>query len=129
MAYGVNKYGGVYQFTIRGHVVPYVRMTRRGKYVDERAQRYLAWQEQARWQIRSQMAAEGWPMVPERTPFGVRLWIMPRRHNADLDNIAKALIDAAQSVVFDNDCWMDKLEAVRVKDREEHVLMYVKWPE
>ena len=102
-------------FLIAGRIVPYVRMTQRGKFVKPRAQFYLASKEAIRWQLQQQMAASGWAMLPERTPLAVRIEIGKEGglHKSDLDNEVKAILDAAQGIVYRNDCWVDDIEAFR----------------
>jgi len=105
-----------YSFTITGKIIPAVRMTQRGKFVKPRAQAYLASQEAIRWQIKQQMMAKEWEMLPERTPLKVRisLWVAKRMHGADLDNLIKAVEDSAQGIVFKNDLWIDSIVSARV---------------
>jgi len=104
------------RFTITGRIIPYVRMTQRGKYVKPEAQRYLASKDAIGLQLRQQMAANGWEMLP-RVPLAVRIEIESTDglHRSDLDNEVKAILDAAQGVVYPNDCWVDRLEAERRK--------------
>jgi Holliday junction resolvase RusA-like endonuclease len=120
--------GAIYEFTILGHVVPYVRMTRRGKFTSRRAQAYMAWQEDARWQLREQMVASGWTMIPDRVPFVVRMWFTPYQHRGDLDNLVKAVLDAAQVVVFPNDSYCDEIVAARATGGTEGARLIVRWP-
>ena len=120
--------GDRYRFTIEGHVVPYVRMTQRSKFVDKRAQQYLSWQEEARWQIRAQMQRNGWEMIPERTPFRVRCYFVPYQHRSDLDNLVKSAMDAAQGVVYPDDRWCDEIVAARATGGPERAVFDVLWP-
>jgi len=108
------------RFIIRGKVKPYVRMTQRSKWANPQAQEYLASQHAIRLQLRHQMAANGWEMLPARTPLDVRMvFTVPNRlHCADLDNQVKALADSAQGIVFKDDRWVDKLSAERRKGDE-----------
>ena len=71
-------------------VVPYTRMTRRGKYFKKRAKRYLKNQHDLAWIIK----ANGRGKV--RFPCILSATIKQRtlRKNADLDNIIKAITDA-----------------------------------
>ena len=102
-----------YQFILQGPIKPYVRMTRRGMWVDPQAQQYLASKDALARAMKSQMQAHGWDMLPEETPLLVNITISPAKHNRDLDNEVKALLDAAQGIVFKNDCWVDAITAVR----------------
>ena len=116
------------RFIIRGKIKPYVRMTQRGKWVSEQAQEYLASQHAIRLQLRHQMAANGWEMLPARTPLDVRMvFTVPNRlHCADLDNQVKALADSAQGIVFKNDLWIDAITAERRKGPDYLTVLEVK---
>lgn len=105
---------GPYTFALDGRFKPYVRMTQRGKWVKPQAQEYIASKAALGFQMRVQMAQRGWDMLPGQTPLCVKVWISPPLHNRDLDNEVKALLDAAQGVVFPDDRWVDRIEAVRV---------------
>jgi Holliday junction resolvase RusA-like endonuclease len=104
----------VLAFTITGRIVPAVRMTRRGKFIKPQAQAYLASKAAIGWQFKEQMAANNWKILP-RTP----LWIWIKQevtrglHRFDADNALKALMDAAQGIVFHNDCWVDEIMYTR----------------
>lgn len=102
-------------FTITGRIKPYVRMTHRGKWTNPQAQEYLASKAAVGYQLTRQMADAGYDMMPDQTPLKVRLELCQPKslHIADLDNIAKAVIDSAQGIVFRNDCWIDEIEASR----------------
>ena len=102
----------IYTFTITGKIKPYVRMTRRGKWVDQQAQEYLASQDDIRWQL----ALQGRPaLLPAKTPLNVSLvFTFPGGwHNADLDNQIKAVLDAAKGIVWKDDRWIDSLYGAR----------------
>lgn len=101
-----------YHFTYPGLVVPYVRMTQRSKFVNEKARTYLASKDNIRMAIRLQMMNHGWEPMPAKTPFLVK--IVFRRMNlytCDLDNLAKAVLDAMNGIVFDDDRYCVTLEA------------------
>jgi Holliday junction resolvase RusA-like endonuclease len=118
-----------YSFILTGHIVPYVRMTRRGKWVNERAKLYLASQEALAWQMKQTMSENDLPMLPERTPLQVSILITvsKRLHCSDLDNQVKAVLDAAQGVVFKNDLWIDMINARRslLLEGEDHCYLKV----
>lgn len=119
----------MYSFTLTGHIVPYVRMTRRGKWVNESAKLYLASQEALAWQMKQAMSKNELLMLPERTPLQVSILITvsKRLHCSDLDNQVKAVLDAAQGVVFKNDLWIDKINARRslLLEGEDHCYLEV----
>lgn len=111
-------------FTIEGKIIPYVRMTRKGKFRDSRAQEYLANKKAIGWQIIEQTQQNDWSMLPAQTPLIVFVdFVKPDLHRGDLDNLAKAVIDAAQGIVFLNDCWIDRIMARRRKG-EDHLTTF-----
>ena len=118
--YAVANLAAPFVFTIEGRIVPYVRMTRRGKYTDPRAGEYLESQRAIRWQFKQQMSERGLAMLPPQTPLAVSIIVETKRgHTFDTDNAAKAVLDAAQGIVFGNDLWIDWLHVERRKhDRE-----------
>jgi Holliday junction resolvase RusA-like endonuclease len=92
-------------------IVPYTRMTQRSKFVDRAAQKYLVNRETLRWYMRQAMACCDQEMY-DRTPLCCTLeFSMPKIHKADLDNLIKAVLDAAQSVIFKNDRWVEHIVA------------------
>lgn len=103
------------KFTIAGKIKPYVRMTQRGKWVKDEAQEYLSSKSSIGLQLRRQMAECELEMLPAQTPLYVKLFIeQPNNlHRSDLDNLIKAVLDAAQGIIFHNDCWIDWIEASR----------------
>ncbi len=106
----------MYSFQIKGDIVPYVRMTRRGKFVLERPMRYMASQDAIRYQCIERMREQGWEMLPSQTRLFVKITVFPARkvhHKQDLDNILKAILDAMQGVVFSNDLWVDQINISR----------------
>lgn len=102
-----------YTFRLLGRIKPFVRMTQRGKWVDAQAQEYLASKKHLQWQMLEQMRENGWELLARGIPLGVVIVIQPVLHNRDLDNIAKATLDAAQGIVFEDDRWVDFIIAVR----------------
>lgn len=114
-----------YQFHLTGKIKPYVRMTRRGKWVSEEAKEYLASQVAIGLQIKQQMNLNGWTMLPVKTPLKLEVTaILPERlYTMDVDNIGKAAADAMQGIVFKNDCWIVEARFVKApgKDYETHI--------
>lgn len=103
------------QFILTGKIIPYVRMTQRGKWVDERAQEYLSNKDELARQFRRQCPE----MLPEQKPLlMVAIIETPTPHKGDLDNICKAILDAAQGIVFRNDCWIDMISIQRKRAKE-----------
>jgi len=104
----------MYRFTIKGEIMPYVRMTRRGKWINPRARAYLASKEAIGWQYRAQMAMNDWPMLPGQTSLRVCIEFGYCKHTGDIDNLAKATIDAGNGIIWPDDRWIDALEVIRL---------------
>ena len=104
---------------IEGKVVPYTRMTRRGKYVKPDAIRYLDSQNRLKRAISlciSEDYSDAQYVVPETAGFGVHMtFYVASMHKCDLDNLVKAIIDACQGVLFKNDRYCDTIFAQRQK--------------
>jgi crossover junction endodeoxyribonuclease RusA len=103
-------------YKLTGAIMPYTRMTRLGKFVNDRAQEYMTSQEAIRWQITATMRREGYKMLPDKTPLAIMVDYWPPKgkgHVGDGDNILKAIIDAAQKIVFRNDGWFDEYHLYR----------------
>lgn len=113
------------ELQLAGPFVPYTRMTQGSKWSD-RARRYLASQDALRLQMRSLMAACDAEMIGRGRPLSVRIAIYGTDHRCDLDNQVKALLDAAQSVVFEDDRWIDRIEARRAGGDASGVMLAIK---
>lgn len=112
----------VMQFVLTGRITPYTRMTRRGKWVNERAKEYLASQEALAWQFKEQCSE----MLPKQTPLLMRAIVeTPKPHTGDLDNIFKALADSAQGIVFSNDCWIDSISVQRKRAADYRATVWI----
>lgn len=114
-------------FVIDGPLKPYVRMTRRGKWVSRQAQEYLASKERLAVAFQAQMAGR-WMHIERGTPLEVTILISHGRgfHNRDLDNEVKAVLDAMQNVVFDDDRWVDRITASRWRGPRDRLTVVVK---
>ena len=111
----------MYRFRIEGKIKPYVRMTRRGKYVRPQAIEYMNSQIMLGMMLRQQMRDQGWEMLPGQTPLEVHIFISPANHRQDLDNIGKAILDAMSDIVFPDDRWVDKLWLSRDEPGEPEI--------
>ena len=114
-----------YTFRLLGRIKPFVRMTQRGKWVDPQAQEYLDSKARLGWQMLKQMQENEWELIPRGIPLGVAVVIRPARHNQDLDNLVKALMDAAQGIVFEDDRWVDVIIAARHDDGDDETYLTV----
>jgi hypothetical protein len=87
------------------HLLPAVRMTSRGKWVDPDAQRYLDNKAALSWEYKNIMNKNGWVILPPRQPLYIR-WMVSRSgplFKCDWDNLCKSLCDAAKGIVFPDD--------------------------
>ena len=111
-------------------VVPYVRMTQRGKYVKPDAIRYLQAQKDLKnlfMLAKANLDCFGDYYVPEKEPFmvGVQFYTA-KAHQCDLDNLVKAILDAGQGVLYKDDRYCDQISAVREKiEGEPHVRLQI----
>ena len=110
-----------YYFRIEGRIKPYVRMTQRSKRVNPQAIEYISSQEALQLALRQQMREHGYKMLPGQTPVEVNIFISPANHRRDLDNEAKAILDAMSGIVFPDDRWVDKLWVSRDEPGEPEV--------
>jgi Holliday junction resolvase RusA-like endonuclease len=102
-----------------GEIKPYVRMTQRSRYSEPQAIEYIASRNRLRDDMRTLMLANRWQMIPRGVPMEVGIIIGWCRHNQDLDNIVKAVLDAANGVIYEDDCWIDSIEAARALSVDE----------
>lgn len=106
------------KFHVNEDVYPYVRMTRRSKYVEQRALAYQAWMARFRTALHELLMFRKLERLMVKKPMWIKITILEQkkvRHNRDLDNCVKAVIDACQGVLFHNDFWFDEITARRVQ--------------
>jgi Holliday junction resolvase RusA-like endonuclease len=103
--------------SLPGEIKPYVRMTQRSRYSEPQAIEYIASRNRLRDDMRTLMLASQWQMIPRGVPLRVTVLITWCRHNQDLDNIVKAVLDAANGVIYEDDCWVDRILAGRANPR------------
>ena len=111
---------------LEGPIVPYVRMTQRSKHADPRARRYLASQQALKIQLRQQMTERDDYGPLRREPLEVFLAFWWVNHRQDLDNLVKAILDAASGIVWADDRWVDHIEASREQRREQVCFLQVR---
>jgi len=108
-----------YKFTLKQPIMPAVRMTRRGKWTSQRAQAYMASREAIGYELKQQMIANEWEILPGQTPLAVELSIgTDKMHTGDIDNQLKSLLDSANKIVFPDDCWIDSVHVWRYPSSE-----------
>lgn len=114
---------------IYNEVVPYVRMTQRGKYVKPNAIRYLQAQNDLKnlFMLAKRNIGCFDYCVPEKVPFCVRLeFYTSKAHHCDLDNLVKAILDAGQHILYKDDRYCDQIIAIRQKfEGEPHVRLTI----
>ena len=118
--------GGDMRFLFQGKVKPYVRMTQRGKWIRKDAQAYLASKYDLAMQLREQMGENGW-MPLDHTPMMVTIRIGQKigLHRCDIDNQAKACLDAANGIIWRDDRWVDVLLVSRTEALSDQVEIIV----
>ena len=100
-------------FSLLGKPVPYVRMTQRGKFVRPEAKRYLASKDALALQMRAKMAGRP-PLGREPITVHLEFWYTQGPdHRRDLDNEIKAVLDAGNGIVWEDDRWIDVIVASR----------------
>lgn len=102
----------LYEATVEDFtVIPYVRMTRKGKWKNKRAQRYLETQSALAWEFKAQNKRKEPIDEPCVLSYTVHL---PHKRRVDDDNIRKALQDALQYAgVIENDCLIKGTDKTR----------------
>ena len=111
-------------FKYNQRIMPYVRMTQRGKFVKKDALEYQASQQALAWSLKSQMGIQ--LMVRERLPFEIELeYHAPDIYRYDLDNLIKAVLDAAQGIVFFDDRWCQCIKRAEKIRGESYALVFV----
>ena len=109
------------ELTIPEAVVPYVRMTQRSKWVDPSAQAYLSNKGVLRWYMSQEMDAGDHKMY-DKTPLAVKIiFYVTKLHSNDLDNLTKAVLDAAQGIFYKNDNYIDIIVVTREYAKEPRV--------
>lgn len=111
------------QFTYPDKIKPYVRMTQRGKWVDPQAREYMASKTRLALTLKQEMNISGYVPIPSKVPFVVSLtYQAPNVYQFDLDNVLKAVMDAAQGVVFPDDRWCVEVQHL-TKQRGRYSLL------
>ena len=85
----------------------YRRFTYQGRTMDVITRHAKAWMEQAAWAARQAALESGWSLVPKGQKVVVKLWFWwPNRTRRDTHNALKALLDAWQGVLYEDDYWV-----------------------
>lgn len=92
------------EFTYEAKIKPYVRMTQKGKWSDPQAREYMRSKAALAHAIKAQMLER--KPIPEKTPFTTLIiYQAPNAFQFDSDNLLKAVLDAAQGILFPDDRW------------------------
>jgi crossover junction endodeoxyribonuclease RusA len=115
---------------IHAPVVPYTRMTQRGKFVKPDALRYLASQKELKFLMSVANHNKEYYLdyyVPEKCQFSlVVAFYVNSMHHCDLDNMIKAVLDAGQGILYKDDRYCDAITATREKvEHEPHVRLII----
>jgi len=93
-------------------IKPYVRMTQKSKYVDRAAMTYMASQAHMG-HVFKQFHTE---RIDKGKPIRLAIEFNFTNHRCDLSNLLKAVEDAANKILWDDDRWIDEL-TVRRRER------------
>ncbi len=116
---------------IHAPVVPYTRMTQRGKFVKPDALRYMASQKELKMLMSIANQNREYYLdyyVPEKCQFLVVVtFYVNSLHHCDLDNLVKAILDAGQGILYKDDRYCDVIIANRLKvEHEPYVHLIIK---
>jgi crossover junction endodeoxyribonuclease RusA len=101
----VNRVIQIIKFTVPGRVVPAVRTTQKQKFVDARFQRYRSFKQHFAWYAKraTSKRIEG--------PVRVKVIVYTQGNKvADVDNLAKSLMDSSNGI-----CWCDDKQVVDLR--------------
>lgn len=94
----------MFKITIPGRPIPYVRMTQKGKYVKENAQRYLSYKDKVGYHTIAKFKG---PISSENMAIGVRVYLYgkstPMGMDGDIDNYIKTAMDSLNGIVYEDD--------------------------
>jgi Holliday junction resolvase RusA-like endonuclease len=114
------------RFIIHGPIVPFVHRTHQGKY-SPRAQHYHTSQAAIALQLKNQMQLNGWTMIERGQPLALRIHVTrPAINRVDATNLQKAIEDAAQRIVFENDAWVVDVHTTLEQDPDHHATLDVR---
>ena len=93
---------GEFKLYLAERVIPYVRMTQASKWHDSRAQDYLARQDAIRGMVREIMRTHDIDPFPPEAKLALGCTFFGK-YRGDLSNMEKAVEDALQGVLYEND--------------------------
>jgi len=104
------------KFTVPGRPVPQPRMTKKSKWVRPEAQRYLGYKELVGWVAKQ--AYKGKPITGEVAVKFI-FYLKPRGKKPDLSNLTKAIEDALNKIIWEDDVQVAYSEATRIFSESE----------
>ena len=114
---------------------PYTRFTRRGQWVSEKAIAYKDSQTNLRAILMEAKTTQGYtaaPIFEAGIPLRLILIYGYAMNNQDLSNLLKAIEDAANKVIYDDDRWIDEIVTKRAKRNKPTILIVMpvstSWP-
>lgn len=112
------------RFTILGRVVPYTTRTQRSLHVSERARRYHDSQEAIATQLAQQMGDE--PPLSGHIAFIAAITETGKKRR-DLSNLIKAVEDAANGIVWQDDSQVMIVHASLCRDSQNDAVFFTVW--
>jgi len=97
------------------------RMTYRSKWVDPKAQQYLAWKEKVGWLLKQQKIKQLTGILKMSCKFYLHIG---QYNRVDLSNLIKAIEDACQGFLYENDKQIKELYGKMIpikKDKQEKI--------
>jgi len=110
-----------YRFTVPGRPVPAARMTRRGKWLRTDAMRYLAFKDQVGWCARKCLKE---PLTGDLAVELYAYWCGGRP--ADVDNLAKSVLDGCNRIAWIDDSQIVELHAYRLEGKPQRTEVIIK---
>lgn len=112
------------EFVYSEKIVPYVRMTQRGKYVKKGAQDYLSSKASLGYAFKKQM--EEYLKINDKTPFEIEIeYYAPNIFQFDLDNLVKAVLDAGNGIIYTDDRWCQSFERIFKERKKFYYLRFI----
>lgn len=102
-----------YILKIPGRPIPAVRMTRRSKFANPAAQKYLTYKEAVGWEARRAVKA---PLVCK---VKVTAHFYVDKNAGDLDNYVKSILDGCNKIAWNDDRQVIELHAYRHQDNNQ----------
>lgn len=122
---GIARKGGlrVIKITIPGRPVPYVRMTRNGKFVKKNAQRYLTYKNTIGYIAKSQIKAPSDKIIHINVLVYLNGKTTPMGKDGDADNYLKAACDGLNKIAYidDRQVWEAHVKKVPCDKKNERM--------